>query len=118
MNAFAQVPPGRIALVNGRVILPDTVLDGHAVLVESGRIAGVGRRADVPADVEAIDVGQRYIAPGLIDIHTHGALGHSFNEPDIDAFAIVTREQATRGVTALLATIATAPVEDIVRCCE
>ena len=80
--------------------------------------AGVGRRADVPADVEAIDVGQRYIAPGLIDIHTHGALGHSFNEPDIDAFAIVTREQATRGVTALLATIATAPVEDIVRCCE
>jgi N-acetylglucosamine-6-phosphate deacetylase len=110
--------PKRFALTNGRVVLPDAVVDGHAVLVDGGRIGGVMYGSEIPAGVIQIDAGRRYIAPGLIDIHTHGALGHSFNEPDAEAFAVVTREQAARGVTSLLATIATAPIEDMVRCCE
>jgi len=109
--------PGRFALTNGRIILPDAIVAGQAVLVEGERIAGVLPIAELPDGVETIDVGGRTIAPGLIDIHTHGALGHSFNEPDPEAFAIIVREQAARGVTGLLATIATAPIEDIVACC-
>ncbi|MEJ2750865.1 MAG: N-acetylglucosamine-6-phosphate deacetylase, partial [Anaerolineae bacterium] len=49
-----------------------------------------------------------------IDIHTHGALGHTFNEPTAEAFGAITAENARRGVTALLATTATAPIPDLV----
>jgi len=108
----------RFALVNGRVVLADAVISGRAALIEDGRIAGVPEAAALPTDVATLDVGGRLVAPGLVDIHTHGALGHSFNEPDADAFAVITREQASRGVTSVLATIATAPIESIVRCCE
>lgn len=118
MPARFPSTPRQFALTNGRIILHDSVATGRAVLVEDGRIAGVPALAELPAGIATIDVGGRMVAPGLVDIHTHGALGHSFNEPDREAFAIVTREQAARGVTSLLATIATAPIDDIVRCCE
>jgi len=118
--ATSAVPqPGRrFAIVNGRVVLPDTVVAERAVIIEDGRIAGIPDIAALPAGVATVDAGGRYVAPGLVDIHTHGALGHSFNEPDSEAFSVITREQAARGVTSLLATIATAPMDDIVRCCE
>jgi N-acetylglucosamine-6-phosphate deacetylase len=69
-------------------------------------------------EFEKIDVTGRLIAPGLIDIHTHGALGHTFNEPTAEAFGVITRENAQRGVTSLLATPATAPIPNLVTCME
>jgi N-acetylglucosamine-6-phosphate deacetylase len=110
--------PKQFAVTNGRVILADGLVDRHSVLVEDGRIVTIAPESALPAGVASIDAGGRYIAPGLVDIHTHGALGHSFNEPDGEAFAIITGAQVACGVTSLLATIATAPIEDIVRCCE
>jgi N-acetylglucosamine-6-phosphate deacetylase len=59
-------------------------------------------------------VGARTITPGLIDIHTHGALKHGFDEPLAEGYATITGEQASRGVTSLLATITTAPLADMV----
>ena len=104
------------ALVNGRVVLPDQVLDGHAVVVDGPAIAGIVAERELSAGVERIDVGGRLITPGLIDIHTHGALGHTFNEPTAEAFGVITRENARRGVTSLLATTATAPIPDLMDC--
>jgi N-acetylglucosamine-6-phosphate deacetylase len=104
----------RTALINGRIVLPDEVLAGQVVLVEDGAIAGVCSSDEVGSDVERLDVGGRLITPGLIDIHTHGALGHTFNEPTAEAFGVIAREQARRGVTSILATTATAPISDLV----
>ncbi len=44
-----------------------------ALLVEDGRIAWLGARADCPvdADVERRDFGGRLLTPGLVDCHTH-----------------------------------------------
>ena len=44
-----------------------------ALLVEDGRIAWLGARADCPleGDVERRDFGGRLLTPGLIDCHTH-----------------------------------------------
>jgi len=118
---FAIRNPGeRWALVNGRIVLPDAVVEGQALLIEDGKIAGLVPDGDLSlgSAISTVDAGGRLITPGLIDIHTHGALGHTFNEPTAEAFAAITAENARQGVTSLLATLLTAPVEDLVRCLE
>lgn len=109
---------GRFALVNGRVVLPNAVVTGKAVVIADDKIVGIADASALGSDVATIDVGGRIVTPGLIDIHTHGALGHTFNEPTADAFATICAENARRGMTALLATLATAPISDLVHCLE
>ena len=109
-------PRGRFALTNGRVVLPREIVTGKAVVIDEGQIAGIDQTATLGSDMARIDVGGRIITPGLIDIHIHGALGHTFNEPTSTAFSTITVENARRGVTALLATTATAPIPDLVEC--
>ncbi len=84
--------------------------------MDGSTISGVVNMEDLGDDVERVDVGGRLITPGLIDIHTHGALGHTFNEPTAEAFEVITQENARRGVTSLLATPATAPIPNLVAC--
>jgi N-acetylglucosamine-6-phosphate deacetylase len=109
---------GRFALTNGRVILPHRIVTDKAVVVEGKKIVGIVEADSLGAEAEKIDVGGRYITPGLIDIHVHGALGHTFNEPEAEAFATITVENVRRGVTSLLATMAAAPIPDLVKCLE
>lgn len=106
----------RFALINGRVILPQEIAAGKAVVVEGHRIADIVETNALGADMARVDVGGRYVTPGLIDIHTHGAIAHTFNEPTAEAFEAITRENLRHGITSLLATIATAPIPDIVQC--
>jgi len=113
-----EQPKGRFALTNGRVILPQEIVTDKAVVVEGKKIVGIVEADSLGAEAEEIDVGGRYITPGLIDIHTHGALNHTFNEPEAEAFATITVENVRRGVTSLLATMAAAPIPDLVKCLE
>jgi len=105
-------------LTNGRVILPHRIVTDKAVVVEGKKIVGIVEADSLGAEAEKIDVGGRYITPGLMDIHTHGALNHTFNEPEAEAFATITVENVRRGVTSLLATMAAAPIPDLVKCLE
>jgi len=111
-------PCGRWALVNGRLILPREVVVGKALVGEGDKIVGVADLDALGDEIERIDVGGRTVAPGLVDIHTHGALGHTFNEPTAEAFEAITAANAAHGVTALLATVATAPIPTMVQCLE
>lgn len=110
MGTTLEQLPGRFALVNGWLILPHNRVAGKAVVVEDGTIVGIEDAGALGDDMPQIDVGGRTITPGLIDIHTHGALNHSFDEPVADAYSTITGEQVTRGVTSVLATITTAPL--------
>jgi N-acetylglucosamine-6-phosphate deacetylase len=109
-------PGGRFALVNGRIALPDRIVEGQAIVIEGDAILCLAALAELGPDTERVDVGGRLIAPGLIDIHTHGALGHTFNEPDAAAWEIILRENARRGVTSLVATFAPEPIPNLARC--
>lgn len=106
----------RLALTNGRIVLPYEIISGKAVIIGAGKIIGIDTPATLGSETVQLDVGGRLITPGLIDLHIHGALGHTFNEPTSDAFATITVENARRGVTGLLATTATAPIPDLVEC--
>jgi len=60
-----------LAVRGGRVIDPANGLDAVAdVLIEDGRVAGVGRDAGKDA-VDSIDASGLVVCPGFVDIHTH-----------------------------------------------
>src|SRR3712207_4792860 len=108
-----QQPATQHALINGRVILPHAVVEGHAVVVDDGKIAAIVDQNELGPRLATVDVSGRYIAPGLVDIHVHGALGYTFNEATTTSFATVTQALAAHGVTAFLATIATASIPNL-----
>ncbi|MEO1202795.1 MAG: amidohydrolase family protein [Pseudomonadota bacterium] len=59
-----------------------TVIDGTGaspkesviVVVEDGRIAAIGARAEVPADADVIDGRGKYLLPGFIDSNVHASI--------------------------------------------
>ena len=53
-------------------VLAGKRVDGAQVVITDGRITAVGKAGDaVPADAQVIDLGQRTLLPGLIDMHVH-----------------------------------------------
>ncbi len=53
-------------------VLAGKRVDDAQVVITDGRISSIGRRGDaVPADAERIDLGERTLLPGLIDMHVH-----------------------------------------------
>lgn len=118
MDQSLQQPRGRFALVNGRVILPHEITTDRAVIMEENRIIDILALESLGTTIERIDVGGRYISPGLIDLHTHGAVGHSFHETNDAAYRAITEANLKRGVTSLLITLATAPIPELVQCLE
>lgn len=64
----------KYALKNG-VILNGTQemkpIFGRAVLVDGERIVGMPQNTEIPAGFQEIDLGGKYIMPGLINMHVH-----------------------------------------------
>ena len=66
---------------NGAIITGYAAMENCSVLVEDGKIADIfsnqrfGQKR-LASDVELIDVGGAYIAPGFIDTHIHGYCGY------------------------------------------
>jgi dihydroorotase len=74
-RSAAPAAAGKYDLVirGGRVIDPSARLDAISdVAISGGRITAVAPRISNEA-AEVFDAGGRIVAPGLIDIHTHGA---------------------------------------------
>ena len=67
----------RLALRARRVITPLQDLRNAVVLIEGEKIAAVGLVAHVPISegTQVIDVGDRWVVPGFVDLHHHGAVG-------------------------------------------
>lgn len=108
----------REALVGADIVVDDLVLNGHSVLVREGRIERVVPVAQVPSDYERRDLGGGVLTAGLVDIHTHGAGGHGFNEADAEAHREALAAYLAAGVTSLLPTMSGASIDDLVASLE
>ena len=96
----------RLAVKTQRLITPLQELRNGVVLIDGENIESVGLQANtpIPADCEVWDVGDRIVAPGLIDIHNHGANGH-FAREGAQAVHEVSKWLATTGTTSWLCNI-------------
>ena len=94
------------ALVNGRVLTAAGILDGHAVLIDGGKIAGVVPASDVPASAERRDLGGGLLVPGYIDTQVNGGGGVLFNDaPTADTIAAIGAAHRRFGTTGFLPTL-------------
>jgi imidazolonepropionase-like amidohydrolase len=85
-----------VAITGGLVVPADSArIENGTVVVTGGRIAAVGRSADIaiPTGIPVIDARGRWVLPGFVDAHTHlgideeasGAAGNDLNEtPEIN----------------------------------
>ena len=98
-------------IVNGNLVVKHGVVQGN-LLIEGDRIVKVG--AHIPAG-EIIDAHGAYVAPGFIDIHTHGRAGSDAMYPTLHDLDTISRATLQTGVTAFLPTTMTMPVPDLTR---
>ncbi len=94
-------------LKSRRIITPDGLLDGF-VSFDEEKITCVGTKAPA-GPVE--DLGDAFVSPGFIDIHTHGAGGHPFLDSSADDVIAACNLHLTHGTTTLLPTLSAAPFE-------
>ncbi len=66
-------------------------LRGQAVVVDGERIAGLVDEGELAGDVPRVDLGGRYLCPGLIDCHAHCFIGQ-FGDAD----AVMASEMTAR----------------------
>jgi N-acetylglucosamine-6-phosphate deacetylase len=93
-----------------RVVTPAGTIDA-TVSVADGRITAVA----AGRDSAALDVGDRWLIPGLIDTHVHGGGGAQCNTADTDEVVAVAAFHAAHGTTSLLATTVSADVDELER---
>ncbi|MCC7014935.1 MAG: amidohydrolase family protein [Planctomycetes bacterium] len=110
--AAAQVPAageaGGVGLaIRARKLLTCAVdgpqaIDDGVVWIEGGKIVGVGRadELEVPAHCAVLDVGERWLCPGFIDLHCHVAGRDFFSGNDLNDVIYVTQpeQRASAGV--------------------
>jgi imidazolonepropionase-like amidohydrolase len=81
--ALAQSPtaPADLVIKNATVMTAShgTIQHG-SVWLHNGKIAGVGATVSAPAGATVVDATGKYVTPGIIDPHSHSALGDDVNE--------------------------------------
>jgi len=60
-------------------------------------------------DTEVVDAEGLYVLPGLVDVHSHGAVGHDFSDADAEGLAEILRYEKRCGITAYCPTTMTLP---------
>lgn len=94
------------ALVNGRIFTGDAWLEGHALIIDNGRIKSVLPADEVPADVEQFDLAGKMLLPGLFDTQVNGGGGALFNDaPTVETLRTIGEAHRRFGTTALLPTL-------------
>ena len=65
-----------IALKNCRAVtISDGIIDNAVILIEDGIIKAVGQDIEIPLDAGIIGLDGMWVTPGLIDAHSHLAMG-------------------------------------------
>lgn len=98
------------AIINGRIVMPDGVVENKALLFED-KIIGLAE--DARGACEVIDAKGAYVLPGLFDVHSHGGVGVDVSDcskEDIDKLSV---SKLAEGVTSYLPATVTLSHEDM-----
>ena len=94
------------AIVNGKIILKDRIVENKALLF-SDVIEGIVCENEIPANAEVIDANGGYVSPGLIELHIHGYLGKDVCDGEEESIRVISKGLIKNGVTGYLPTTMT-----------
>ncbi len=91
---------------NARVLMhAQRCVKEEAVLIEDGTILDIASECELPHAEQVIDAEGVYLAPGLLDTHTHGVGGFDFNTCTAQAIEEIIALEHAEGVTGFLASL-------------
>lgn len=91
---------------NARVLVhAQRCVKEEAVLIEDGTILDIALKCELPHAEQVIDAEGLYLAPGLLDTHTHGIGGFDFNTCPAQAMEEIIALEHAEGVTGFLASL-------------
>ncbi len=102
---------------NSKIITEEQVLEGYC-LVFNEKIVDITKDISPYQNAEIINMDGKYIAPGLIDIHIHGAGGADTMDGEEEALIRISKEVLKCGVTGFLPTTMAMSKDDIVKALE
>ena len=93
---------------NARLILPTGIFLGE-LLVRDDKIEAVSINHALPhfEAQHTVDVNGKYLSPGFIETHTHGAGGFDFMDGDLDSIYGACRSHLCHGTTSIVPTTIT-----------
>ena len=106
----------KVLFYNG-LVYKDHSFQPFNVLAEDGIITRIGEWISDP-EAERVDLKGRRLAPGFLDIHTHGAAGVDVNSADTAGYEKICRFMATQGTTGWLGSVLTDTREQTLACIE
>ena len=93
-----------LTLRNGIVVTPTGLVRG-GLAASGGVITQIGADPDLPAGEKDVDVGGKYILPGIIDPHVHLGIGPGAGPEKVRAdFISESQDAAAGGVTTMITT--------------
>ena len=97
-----------LLIKNAHIISPDTDLAGAALLLENDYIKQIFAPGDaLPAADQTVDLENRMLMPGFIDVHTHGRSGYEFTDGVLEHLNTMCVDKLSEGVTSWLPTTLT-----------
>ncbi|MGL5295183.1 MAG: N-acetylglucosamine-6-phosphate deacetylase [Aeromonas sp.] len=102
------------ALTHCTLYTGSCVLSGYSVVIDADKIVAISPVAELPADIECIDLHGANLSAGFIDLQLNGCGGVMFNtDISTDTLAIMQAANLKSGTTSFLPTLITSPDADM-----
>ncbi len=100
-------------IIHGKLLTPAGMVEDGALRMQGGKIVSLmaDEAGGFPAGAACYDAAGLYVAPGMIDAHTHGARGYDFMTCTLQEMEAVLAWLPSTGVTGLLPTLASSSFE-------
>ena len=95
---------------NGIVFRDDMTFAKEDVYIENGKIV---ENLSQVSDTTEIDASNLYVLPGLVDIHSHGAVGYDFSDGNVEGLREILKYQYDHGITSYCPTSMTMEKEKL-----
>ena len=100
----------RTIIKNGTILTPLRQIEGGGLIIKDNEIESIFKNQEKLLRESAdrvVDVSGKYIAPGFIDLHTHGGGGHDFMDGTQEAFIGACNTHLKHGTTSIVPTTLT-----------
>jgi N-acetylglucosamine-6-phosphate deacetylase len=109
-----------LAITAKALFTPLERIEHPLVLIDGGKIVRLASlsSSEIPGGAKHIDFGDTILAPGLLDLHVHGAVGYDLMQDDEAGRAAFEKFLVRHGVTTYCPTTLTASLADTLRALE